>query len=37
LGQKLLERESLAGWSIFMVENLTFDPRFRPFSKNSFT
>jgi hypothetical protein len=33
LGQKLLDREGLARWSIVMVENSRFGPMFRPFSQ----
>jgi hypothetical protein len=36
LGQKLLDRERLVSWSIVMVENPIFEPKFRHFSTHSF-
>jgi hypothetical protein len=36
-GQKLLNRERFVSWSIVMVENANFGPKFRPLSRNGFT
>jgi hypothetical protein len=36
-GQKRLDRERLVSWSIVMVENPIVGPKFRHFSKHSFT